>query len=305
MARRADPERDDDVAARLKAHVDPRASIASTCAARRCCAPSPRTIRRNGRWLLQLPSHHLALDHTSEDLLVEEITLILQGRRPNSRPPFRSGASWRRRGWVQTAVEERRNFSARCSATVEEPTRSVQSRGCARRRRPRWARSASHARRSLALRQLREQAKRHGVSVASAVPPAWALVLARTTRQGRRGVRHRAVRPHAGRRRCRARAGHVHQHAAVAGADGQAQRAGAVRQTHAALSGLLHRPSIPRRPVAGPALQCGLARGVPLFSSMLNYRHLAQHDDATGAEAWRGIENLAFRERSNYPSRCP
>ncbi|HVK98761.1 MAG TPA: amino acid adenylation domain-containing protein, partial [Dongiaceae bacterium] len=46
---------------------------------------------QQNRWLLQLPSHHLVLDHTTLDLIVDEITLIQQGRE-NELPepvPFR------------------------------------------------------------------------------------------------------------------------------------------------------------------------------------------------------------------------
>ncbi|MBV6325862.1 hypothetical protein KVP70_33805, partial [Duganella sp. HSC-15S17] len=36
--------------------------------------------RAHGRWLLQLLTHHLAIDHTTLEILVEEIHLIQQGQ---------------------------------------------------------------------------------------------------------------------------------------------------------------------------------------------------------------------------------
>jgi hypothetical protein len=52
------------------------------------------------RWLLQLPCHHLVMDHTTLELLVEEIALIEQGRHAELPEPVPFRASWRRRGWA-------------------------------------------------------------------------------------------------------------------------------------------------------------------------------------------------------------
>ena len=52
----------------------------------------------NGRWLLMILAHHLAIDHTTLELLVGEAALIAQGRGGELlRPLWRFETSWRRR----------------------------------------------------------------------------------------------------------------------------------------------------------------------------------------------------------------
>ncbi|MFG0640553.1 condensation domain-containing protein, partial [Delftia sp. WSY_22] len=68
-----------DVASRLQAVLDPRVQRIDV---RR--APMIRAVAAqdapNGRWLLQLLTHHLVLDHTTLERIVEEIALMAQGR---------------------------------------------------------------------------------------------------------------------------------------------------------------------------------------------------------------------------------
>ncbi|WP_165978011.1 hypothetical protein, partial [Nonomuraea diastatica] len=44
----------------------------------------------------------------------------------------------------------------------------------------------------------------------------------------------------------------------------------------------------------------GVPAGVPLFTSLLNYRHDTLDRDGEAA-AWLGVEALSSRERTNYP----
>jgi amino acid adenylation domain-containing protein len=71
-----------------------------------------------------------------------------------------------------------------------------------------------------------------------------------------------------------------------------------LRQTHAALSDLMHHEyaSLPL------ALRCsGLSERTPLFTSLLNYRYSVQPKAGEQDQDWQGMEMLARRERTNYP----
>ncbi|PCF95297.1 non-ribosomal peptide synthetase, partial [Vreelandella nigrificans] len=67
------------VAERLHAEVDPEHHRIDVRRAPMLRAVAAYDAEQN-RWLLQLPSHHLVMDHTTLELLVEEIALIQQGR---------------------------------------------------------------------------------------------------------------------------------------------------------------------------------------------------------------------------------
>ncbi len=73
------------------------------------------------RWLLQLPSHHLVMDHTTLELLVEEIALIQQGREDElPKPiPFRNFVAQAQLGG---SLEEHESFFRERLGDVEEPT---------------------------------------------------------------------------------------------------------------------------------------------------------------------------------------
>ncbi|WP_284403128.1 AMP-binding protein, partial [Acidovorax sp. SUPP2825] len=71
----------------------------------------------------------------------------------------------------------------------------------------------------------------------------------------------------------------------------------ALRQTHVALTGLLEH----EHASLSLAQRCsGLEAGVPLFTTLLNYRHGASASEDSG-QSWEGMEILGTRERTNYP----
>ncbi|MET3373126.1 amino acid adenylation domain-containing protein [Variovorax boronicumulans] len=283
-----------DVAAQLEAHVRPghyRLDV------RR--APMLRAIAAHdaagGGWLLQLPSHHLALDHVSRDLLVEEITLLLQGRADALPPPvpFRSFVAQARLG---ADVAEQETFFRRMLGDVREPTAPFDlfdARGDG------TAVEEAHLELDAALAQaVRTQAQRSGVSAATLFHLAWALVLAKTT--GKDDVVFGTVlfgRLAGGEGAGRA-LGMMINTLPLRVTLGRSHALVCVRQTHAALAGLLHHEhaslSLAQRCSAVP-------KGTPLFSTLLNYRYVAQAPEA-GADAggWEGIETLGAQERSNY-----
>src|SRR5256885_115551 len=109
-----------DVAAALQQRLDPRVQRIDV---RR--APMIRAVAaqdaRNGRWLLQLLTHHLVLDHTTLERIVEEIALMAQGREAElPRPlPFRRFVAQARLG---VSTSEHEDFFRAMLGDVDEPT---------------------------------------------------------------------------------------------------------------------------------------------------------------------------------------
>ncbi|MDH1459526.1 non-ribosomal peptide synthase/polyketide synthase [Delftia tsuruhatensis] len=287
-----------DVASRLQAVLDPRVQRIDV---RR--APMIRAVAAqdapNGRWLLQLLTHHLVLDHTTLERIVEEIALMAQGREAElPRPlPFRRFVAQARLG---VSTSEHEDFFRAMLGDVDEPTApfgllDVQGDGSA----VEEARLALDAPLS---RELRRQAQRHGVSAASLFHLAWALVLGRTTgkddvvfgtvlfgrMQGGEGA-HSALGMFINTLPLRIQLG------------GRSVQE-CLRQTHELLTGLMHH----EHATLSLAQRCSaLAGGTPLFSALLNYRYTAapQETEAAGAAsgAWEGMTALGGQERTNYP----
>ncbi|WP_168380984.1 condensation domain-containing protein, partial [Modicisalibacter radicis] len=282
------------VAEQLSAHVDPRYQRIDV---RR--APLMRAVAAHdaeqGRWLLQLPSHHLVMDHTTLERLVEEIALIQQGREDELPEPipFRHFVAQSRLG---VSPAEHEAFFRERLGDVDEPTApfgllDVRGDGgdieevCL----PLEADLA---------RQVRQQARQHGVSTASLFHLAWALVLGRTTgrddvvfgtvlfgrMQGVEGA-ERAL-------------GLLINTLPVRIGVGARRVAECLSQTHAALSELMHH----EHASLGLAQRCsGLPGGTPLFSTLLNYRYSAPQSEGVADPAWEGMESLGGQERTNYP----
>ncbi|MDC8759689.1 non-ribosomal peptide synthetase [Janthinobacterium fluminis] len=250
--------------------------------------------REQGRWLLQLPSHHLVLDHTTLELLVEEIALIQQGRQDELLPtvPFRRFVAQARLGVSQA---EHETFFRHMLGDVDEPTApfnllDVQGNGTA----------VEEARLALApalSSQLRRQAQRYGVSAATLFHLAWALVLAKTSGKG--DVVFGTVlfgRMQGGEDASRALGLFINT-LPLRIRLGSQDVEQCLRQTHAALTGLLHH----EHASLSLAQRCSaLPGGTPLFSALLNYRYVPQAPEGA-ASAWEGMQVLGGEERSNYP----
>ena len=75
----------------------------------------------NGRWLLLILAHHLALDHTTLELLVEETELIDAGRTDElpTPVPFRNFVAQARLG---VSREEHEAFFRKMLGDIDEPT---------------------------------------------------------------------------------------------------------------------------------------------------------------------------------------
>ncbi|NYE25983.1 non-ribosomal peptide synthetase [Pigmentiphaga litoralis] len=283
-----------DVSARLNAMVDPQCHRLDVRHAPMIRAIAARDEVAN-RWLLQLPSHHLVMDHTTLEHIVDEIRVIEEGRECELSDPV---------GFRQFVADIRSNadkagdiaFFAEMLGDVTEPTmpfgcNDVHGTGA----------RTEVARLSLDValcETLRQQAKRHGVTAAAVFHLAWGIVLSRTA--GTDDPVFGTV-----------LFGRMQESSGASQALGlfintlpiriQAHAQDVVQSllnTQGCLNGLM------RHEHASLALaqRCsGVSGAVPLFSSLLNYRHIRSSERDGHAVRWEGIELLASHERSNYP----
>ncbi|QDQ25470.1 amino acid adenylation domain-containing protein [Chitinimonas arctica] len=251
---------------------------------------SCHAARDGERWLLRILFHHLAFDHTTLERVLAETQAIALGQQLPPAGSFRDLVAQASLGLSRQAHEA---FFQEMLGDIDAPTApfdllDVQGDGSA----------IAEAQRTLPLdlaREIRGQARRQGVSVASLMHLAWALVLARCT--GRRDVVFGTVL--FGRMQGGARADQVlglfintlPLRVEVAGQP----LAATLKHTHAALAQLLRHEHAPlvlaQRCSAVPA-------GTPLFTSLLNYRYSAQ---AQAPDMGEGIAFLSGHERTNYP----
>jgi len=252
-----------------------------------------------GRWVLLLLRHHLIGDHTTQEVLREEIEAFLrgQGDRLPAPLPFRNYIAQTRLG---VSREEHRRFFTELLGDVDQPTApfgllDVRGDGSEMEE----ARLAVDE--GLAAR-LRARARALGVSAASVFHLAWAQVLARVSARddvvfgtvlfgrmhGGEGS-DRVVGPFINMLPIRIRVGEVGVEESV-------------RQTHALLAALM------RHEHASLALaqRCSAVEpSAPLFTAPLNYRHSgrkprANAPAAAAPPAAGGMRRLG-EERTNYP----
>ncbi|EEF27644.1 antibiotic synthetase, putative [Ricinus communis] len=282
-----------DAHARLQGHVDPahyRIDVRK--------APLLRAIAVHDdaeqRWLLQLPSHNLVLDHTTQELLIEEIALIQQGRAAELPipVPFRDFVARARQG-VSEAEHER--FMRSLLGDVEEPAApfgvlDVQGDGV----------GVEELRLSLdtsLAADVRRVAQQLGVSPAAIFHLAWAAVLARTS--GKDDVVFGTVmfgRMQGGAGIERALGMFINTLPVRARLRGRSV-INALRDMHALLTELLHH----EHASLTLAQRCsGLAAGTPLFSALFNYRYSPRAEE--GAQPiLQGMQVLGGGERTSYP----
>ncbi|MCU7645700.1 non-ribosomal peptide synthetase [Pseudomonas piscis] len=290
----ADPARGSALA-QLQERFDPRRyrlDLGSAPLLRLACARDPG----QSRWLGILLFHHLALDHTSLEVLVEEISAVLQGRGGQLPPavPYRNYVAQARLGLSEAQHQE---FFQELLGDIDEPTLAFGLQDVKR------DGGDIHERQlhldPLLCQRLRTQARALGVSVASLLHLAWGRVLGQLS--GRDDVVFGTVllgRMQGGEGADRALGMFINTLALriSLGEQGVEQ---ALRCTHARLAQLLGHEhaslALAQRCSVVPAAQ-------PLFNSLLNYRHSASLDaDPQGPAIWDGIRVLESRERSNYP----
>ncbi|MDP9511284.1 amino acid adenylation domain-containing protein [Pseudomonas protegens] len=248
------------------------------------------------RWLGILLLHHLALDHSSLEVLVQEISAVLQGHGAQLPPavPYRNYVAQARLGLGEP---EHQAFFRQMLGDIDEPTlafglQDVNRDGSGIRE--------QQLRLEPALcRRLRQQARSLGVSVASLMHLAWGRVLGALS--GRDDVVFGTVllgRMHGGAGADRALGMFINTLPLRIGLGPQGV-AEALRRIHQQLAQLLGH----EHASLALAQRCsGVPAAQPLFNSLLNYRHSPQQAVGDqGPAAWDGIRVLASEERSNYP----
>ena len=257
----------------------------------------------NARWVMLRIHHHLMEDHTTDELMSEEIHLHLQGQAHELLPPlpFRNFVAHTRLG---IPAKEHEAYFRNMLAAVDEPTApfglmDVKGDGSEIEE----ARCLIH---SGLARQLRETAHRHGVSTASVFHLAWAKVLSQCS--GRDDVVFGTVlfgRMHAGQGAERVMGPCINTLPLRLQLGDTSVKDG-IRQTHNCMAQLLGH----EHASLAVAQRCSaLVTSAPLFSALLNFRHLkirgqipetANHAMAA-AVSKMGLNLLKFEERTNYP----
>ena len=254
----------------------------------------------NGRWLMLQLYHHLAIDHTTLEVLQGEILAHLQGRGAELPAPvaYRNFVAQARLG---TSSEAHEAFFRDMLGDMDEATApfgltDVHGDGS----------DIAEARQRLdasLARRLRERARALGVSAASLFHLAWAQVLARVS--GRDDVVFGTVlfgRMQAGEGGDRAPGLFMNTLPIRIGVDGESVQE-AVWRTHMQLAQLL---SHEHAPLALAQRCSALPAPTPLFSALLNCRHGGgagglPFKGSKAAQSWPGIEFLGATDRTNYP----
>ena len=245
----------------------------------------------DGRWRLLTLLHHLIGDHSTLELLHTEIQAFLDGREDTLTPPqpFRNLIAQARMG---VSPQEHERFFREMLGEVEEPTLPF---GVSEVHRDGRAVTELHRMLSPELNhRLRAQARRLGVSLASVCHVAWAQVLGRAT--GQQAVVFGTVlfgRMYGGEGADRAMGLFINTLPLRLDLAGPARVV--VRNTQARLAGLLAH----EHATLALAQRCSsVPAGVPLFNSLLNYRHnVLSVEDASRP----GMEFQGAQERTNYP----
>ncbi|MFK4383739.1 amino acid adenylation domain-containing protein [Bradyrhizobium sp. USDA 223] len=248
-----------------------------------------------GRWLLLVLLHHLIGDHSTLEVMHDEVVKILSGRSHELPPPypFRNLVAQARES---AATAEHERFFRGMLADIDESTTPfgldrVHGDGAG------VAEARLMLPESLNAR-LRLQARRLGVSLASLCHLAWGQVVARTS-----GCEHVVFgtvlfgRMQAGAGGDRTMGLFINTLPLRLDFDDTAVE-DSVRDAHRRLTELMAH----EHASLALAQRCsGVAAPAPLFSAILNYRHNATPADLAANREHSGIEWLGGEERTNYP----
>ncbi len=279
----------------LRAHFDPRRNRLDVRQAPIMCLTMTYDAA-NERWLLLWISHHLTLDHTSLEIMIQEVQSFSSGQVDQlAEPvPFRNFAAQMQLRGTQA---EHETFFRGLLGDVDEPTApygllEVQGDSLD-------IKEAQIELDAILARRLRERARAMGVSAASLCHLAWARVLARvsgsedvvfgTVLFGRMGGGEGSERV----------LGLFINSLPIRVRVGKESVERSVKKTHELLGELMKH----EHASLALAQRCsGVAAPTPLFSSLLNYRHSRQVEQLPEArQSWAGIEVIHSEEWTNYP----
>ncbi|CAM3753701.1 Amino acid adenylation [Xenorhabdus thuongxuanensis] len=290
------PTTTDSIPAQLQAHTDPRQHRINLNRAP-LFATDIAYDPLQDEWLLALRFHHLVSDHMTLDLIFAEIALILQGQQTlPTALPYRNFIA-------QTlnvpAAKHEAYFRAQL-ADIDAPTAPFGVLSIPDNQTLSEGNAITEARLPLApelAEAIRSQARRIGISASVLFHVAWAQVLAHTS--GRDDIVFGSVL--LGRLQSGAGAGQIlgmfinTLPVRVSLADRNVQTV--VQATYENLMTLLEHEQAP----LALAQSCsGVTQPMPLFSSLLNYRH-SQANEANAVNIWSDMRVIATQERTNYP----
>ncbi|WP_326594000.1 non-ribosomal peptide synthetase [Streptomyces sp. NBC_01294] len=248
----------------------------------------------NGQWLALVQAHHLIADHTTLDVLLEEVHSFIEGREDTlpAPLPFRNFVAQAR---LRVAEEEHQRYFSTLLGDVTEPTApfgllDVRGDGT----------GVTESRRVMdaeLAQRLRDQSRRLGVSPATVLHVVWARVLAATA--GRDDVVFGTVlfgRMAAGSGADRVLGLFINSLPVRVQTHG-AQVMETVRSVQNQLADLLVHEHAPLK-LARQA--SGIKADTPLFTSLFNYRHSKNAESGTDNRL-DGIAMLYSQERTNYP----
>jgi amino acid adenylation domain-containing protein len=256
----------------------------------------PATGRDEGRWLLLLLFHHLAVDHTSLEVIFDEVRAHLDGLQQQlpAPVPFRNFVA---QALHAVPMREHEAFFGAMLSGIEEPTApfgllDVKGDG----------RGILEVEQDLdagLAHEIRACARAQRVSSASLFHLAWAQVLARFTGYG--DVVFGTVlfgRMQAGDGASRALGIFINT-LPIRVSVGEEGAEEAVQATHERLVQLMRH----EHASLVTAQRCSaVAAPAPLFTSVLNYRYSQTPSfEQVSPEAWPGMQVLRAQERSNYP----
>ncbi|MBX8600534.1 amino acid adenylation domain-containing protein, partial [Pseudomonas cichorii] len=251
--------------------------------------------REERRWVATLLFHHLILDHTALEVIQLEMQAFLLGHADRLGEPvhYRNYVAQARLG-VEPAAHEA--FFRDMLGDIDEPTlpfgmHDVQGDG-------RGIEEVHHLVDLQLSNRLRQQARQLGISAASLVHLAWALVLGKVSATD--DVVFGTVllgRMSGGDGADRALGMFINTLPLRVSLDLHSVRR-SVSDVHERLTALLAH----EHASLALAQRCsGVAAPAPLFSALLNYRHSAAAESNESLQAWDGMHVLGGSERTNYP----
>ncbi|KAF9208719.1 hypothetical protein BGZ49_007793 [Haplosporangium sp. Z 27] len=246
----------------------------------------------DGRWIVVKIFHHLIGDHSTLETMNTEVHAFMECRGSTlpDPQPFRNLIAQERSGRHRDSHER---FFKEMLSDITTPSLPFGMTDI-------YSQDVEVTKSYQPISQelndrLRRQAKELGVSLASLCHLAWAQVISRTS--GEDHVVFGTVllgRMSSGPETDRAMGLFINMLPLRVDLDGSVRES--VLKTHDLLASLLEHE---RAPLA-LAQQCSnVSQGLPLFSALLNYRHNAPSLGDTSKDT--GIENLGYKERTNYP----